>query len=263
MKILWLSKILGMTYNLGWREYIITLDMAKVSIQDGKSCLLWHDSWNDVPCSEGFPELFSFVHNQNSSYWAANTQDFYDLFHLPLSPEAFAQYQILQAEVQNVTLNNNPDQWSYLWGSVLFSSSRSYKHLIGHHQIHVAFKWLWKSCCQNKRKFFFSLVLQDRLNTRALLKRKHMSLPDYHCVMQFRNRWHFSSALPLPFLFGLLVQFATNYPQFSRCRLYYGKHKKTATSALLHGSFDNNVLVHLVNAKWCDFQEYTSFSQQV
>lgn len=81
-----------------------------------------------------------------------------------------------------MTLNNTPDQWSYLCGSVLFSSTRSYKHLIAHHQIHVAFKWLWKSCCQNKRKFFFWLVLQDRLNTRALLKRKHMPLPDYQCV---------------------------------------------------------------------------------
>jgi hypothetical protein len=83
-----------------WRDNLKLLpsfkDMARVSIQDGKSCLLWHDIWNDVPCSEAFPELFSFVRNQNSSfYWAANTQDFYDLFHLPLSPEAFAQYQIL------------------------------------------------------------------------------------------------------------------------------------------------------------------------
>lgn len=33
------------------------------------------------------------------------------------------------------------------------------------------------------RKFFFWLVLRDRLNTRAMLRRRHMHLPDYHCVL--------------------------------------------------------------------------------
>jgi hypothetical protein len=65
--------------------------MAHVNIQDGKSCFLWHDLWNDVLCSQAFPKLFSFVRNQNTFFYlVANNQDFYELFHLPLSPEAFA-----------------------------------------------------------------------------------------------------------------------------------------------------------------------------
>jgi hypothetical protein len=31
------------------------------------------------------------------------------------------------------------------------------------------FRWLWKTCCQNKRKIFFWLLLKDRLSTRQLL----------------------------------------------------------------------------------------------
>jgi hypothetical protein len=49
--------------------------------------------------------------------------------------------------------------------------------------IHNAFKWLWRSSCQNKHKFFFWLLLKDRLSTRALLRRRNMHLPDYNCVL--------------------------------------------------------------------------------
>src|SRR3954463_3586480 len=41
---------------------------------------------------------------------------------------------------------------------------------------------LWKSSCQRKHKFFFWLLLLDRLNTRNLLKRKCFTLASYECV---------------------------------------------------------------------------------
>jgi len=114
----------------------------------------WHDLWNDMLCSQAFSELFSSVRNQNTSFYlAANNQDFYELFHLPLSLKAFAQYQTLNVAVHIVTLQDSPDQWSYMWGSALFSSSKIYKQRIGHHQVHFAFKWLWKSCCKIRESF--------------------------------------------------------------------------------------------------------------
>jgi hypothetical protein len=39
------------------------------------------------------------------------------------------------------------------------------------------------SSCQNKRKFFFWLVLKDRLSTAELLRHKNMFIPDYNCVL--------------------------------------------------------------------------------
>ena len=54
----------------------------------------------------------------------------------------------------------------------------TYKQLIGHQHVPRAFKWLCKSACQNKRKFFFWLILKDCLSTRALLKRRNMHLPN-------------------------------------------------------------------------------------
>ena len=48
-----------------------------------------------------------------------------------------------------------------------------------------AFKWIWKSKCTNKWKVFVWLLLANRLNTRGLLKRKHMKLRDdnYACLL--------------------------------------------------------------------------------
>jgi hypothetical protein len=46
---------------------------------------------------------------------------------------------------------------------------------------------MWKSCAREKHKFFFWLLLSDRLNTRELLKRKNMDLQDYTCVLCSTN----------------------------------------------------------------------------
>lgn len=155
-----------------------------VTVRDGKSCFLWHDLWDGIICSQVFPELFSFTKNQHISVFMAVTSGpFHDQFHLPLSPEAYAQYLDLELLMQELHLQNDTDTQSYIWGSSTFSSRKTYKQLIRHRQIHPSFGWLWKSSCQNKRKFFFWLVLQERLNTGGLLKRKNMSLQDYSCVL--------------------------------------------------------------------------------
>ena len=74
------------------------------------------------------------------------------------------------------------DIWSYIWGLAYFSSSKAYIHLTGHKVTHAAFKWLWKSACQNKHKVFLWLLLNDRLSTREMLKRRNMAIPSYLCV---------------------------------------------------------------------------------
>ena len=45
------------------------------------------------------------------------------------------------------------------------------------------FSWIWKSCCQSKQKFFFWLLLYDRLNTRDLMARKNFYVEDNSCVL--------------------------------------------------------------------------------
>ena len=91
------------------------------------------------------------------------------------------QYQIFLGS-NNIEATIETNFWSYIWGTPYFSSVKAYVHLTGHRVIHNAFKWLWKSSCQNKHKVFFWLLLKDRLSTREILKRRNMYLPDYSFV---------------------------------------------------------------------------------
>lgn len=77
----------------------------------------------------------------------------------------------------------NQDQWTHIWGNGVFSTAKNYKRMIGHTQVHLSTRWLWKSCCQMKHKVFFWLILHDRLNTRGILKRRNMVLDNYNCEM--------------------------------------------------------------------------------
>ncbi|GJM91631.1 hypothetical protein PR202_ga08027 [Eleusine coracana subsp. coracana] len=42
---------------------------------------------------------------------------------------------------------------------------------------------MWKSCCKSRIKFFFWLLLRDRINTRNLLRRKTRTLDFYNCEL--------------------------------------------------------------------------------
>ncbi|GJN24109.1 hypothetical protein PR202_gb11827 [Eleusine coracana subsp. coracana] len=46
---------------------------------------------------------------------------------------------------------------------------------------------MWKSCCRSRLKFFFWLLLRDRINTRNLLRRKNRTLESYSCALCDQN----------------------------------------------------------------------------
>ena len=130
--------------------------IAMVTVHDVKSCFFWQDLSNRIILNQAFPELFSFVKNPDiSGFLACNSNPLHDQFHLPLPPEAYAQYLDLELLIQNLQIQDVKDTWSYIWGSLDFSSKKAYRHLIGHRQIHPSFHWLWKSSYQNKGNSFF------------------------------------------------------------------------------------------------------------
>lgn len=79
-------------------------------------------------------------------------------------------------------------------GPSRFSSCKAYNILIGHTKASPLFTWLWASNNLGKHKFFFWLLIRDRLNTRNLLRRKNMELEDYNCVLcntgHEETSWH-------------------------------------------------------------------------
>ncbi|TVU31706.1 hypothetical protein EJB05_23404, partial [Eragrostis curvula] len=167
---------------------VIYKGLAQAQVQDGKSVLFWHDVWNGLLLSRQFPELFSFAKSKNISVQKALQTELISLFHLPLSVEAYNQFQQLDILMQGVQLTEDSDLWLYIWGNSNFTSAKAYKAMIGHADTHPAFAWMWSSSCQLKHKVFFWLLLKDRLSTRDLLKRKNMALDSYTCEMCIRQK---------------------------------------------------------------------------
>ena len=85
--------------------------------------------------------------------------------------------------MQSLPLNDGDDKWLYSWGSSNFASTKVYKILVHHEDIHIIYKWIWKSHCQPKHRVFFWLLIKDRLSTRNLLRRRNMHFDSYNCVL--------------------------------------------------------------------------------
>jgi hypothetical protein len=109
--------------------------------------------------------------------------DLRDLFQLPLSEEAYAQFCELQIYLQGIQGLNEPDQWKYIWGTGQHRAANAYKTIIGSQPVHLAYKWIWQSACQQKHKVFYWLLLKNRLNTRGMLQRRNMQLESYDCKL--------------------------------------------------------------------------------
>jgi hypothetical protein len=105
-----------------------------------------------------------------------------DMFQLSLSEDAFEQFCELHIIIQSLPANGGKDIWSYIWGNGEYSSRKAYKHLIGSQAVHPTFGWIWTSTCQTKQNVFSWLLMQNRLNTRAML-----ILESYPCELCLRQ----------------------------------------------------------------------------
>ena len=76
------------------------------------------------------------------------------------------------------------DESTFIWGNQRFSSSKYYQNHFANVAPHPAVIWIWKSKCIPKIKFFAWLVLNDRLNTRNMLRRRCKFLVEgYNCAL--------------------------------------------------------------------------------
>ena len=152
-------------------------EVAVIKPGSGTLFMFWADNWlfdgSAVPLSVRFPRLYSYVlDNKLTAAEVYGQEDISQLFHLPLSARAFEELQQLMHAMQSNPLTINKDTWTYVWGPV-YKSVSFYKFLHKHVQVLGVSKWIWKSCCVLRTKFFAWLLLNDRLNTRDLLQRRH------------------------------------------------------------------------------------------
>jgi hypothetical protein len=71
----------------------------------------------------------------------------------------------------------------FIWGSHDYSVKRFYQHHFHAIRLPVTILWMWKAKCVPRIKFFAWLLLNDRFNTRNMLRRRQIFLENYNCPL--------------------------------------------------------------------------------
>jgi hypothetical protein len=73
-----------------------------------------------------FPYLLTFAKSTDSTvHQVMETEFLEDRFHLPLSQQAFSEFEALETlcdATMNTIQQGNIDQWSYIWGGKEFTT---------------------------------------------------------------------------------------------------------------------------------------------
>lgn len=109
--------------------------------------------------------------------------DLPSLFALPLSTDAYLQFQDMTQLVHLINVDHQHDIWDIRTMPKGYSTTAAYDLFVDHIDIPCTFMWIWNSCCQLKHKVFIWLLLINRLNTRAMLQQKNFFLPSYACIL--------------------------------------------------------------------------------
>jgi hypothetical protein len=83
-------------------------EICSISVGTGDTTLFWSDKWRQATLQEEFPRIFSFALDKNISVQeVVQSADIGDLFHLPLSNQAFAEVQQVQHILSQTVFSGN------------------------------------------------------------------------------------------------------------------------------------------------------------
>jgi hypothetical protein len=161
--------------------------VASCSPGRGDTISFWEDIINGQVGAEVFPNLYAYANNPKVSLWKLrNSGDLLHNFRIPMSRQAYNEFLLLQNAVSGLppVSPHVRDVWHFIWGTQSYSSHRFYQHHFSSLQPQRSVVWIWKSKCLPKIKFFGWLLLNDRLNTRNMLRRRNKFLEEgYNCVL--------------------------------------------------------------------------------
>ena len=144
--------------------------------RSGDSVVFWLDRWqfnNEVVImQQRFPRLHSFVIDDTLTIKdVMELPDPTDNFHLPLSVEAFEEFNQLQALMPLINLHEGVnDVWKWPSRTGDYRSRIYYLFCFSEVVVDPIFGWIWKCSCTLKLKVFGWLLLMDRLNTRDMMQ---------------------------------------------------------------------------------------------
>jgi hypothetical protein len=143
-----------------WKDLLKLCDafrgVAACQVGNGTTVMFWSDVWNDLLLQNHFPRLYSFA--KNKQILVAQillNNSIQEQFHLPLSVQAFQEYQDLQQLIQGIQIQSEiKDKWTYIWGNDRYSASKFYYLPFKNVQPPKQFIWIWDSKCANKLRIF-------------------------------------------------------------------------------------------------------------
>jgi hypothetical protein len=116
--------VLGDKGSFWWRDPLKLCDIyrgiAQCTIGNGSTIMFWLDIWNEQLLQQKHPRLYSYAKNKNTSVaqFLQNNR-IEEQFHLPLSVQAYEEYQDLQHTIQLIQISTkDKDKWKYIWGVI-------------------------------------------------------------------------------------------------------------------------------------------------
>lgn len=116
---------------------------------------------------------------------AFNCNEFSSMVNLPLSEQAYAEFQMVQ--VLMLTHNRKEglkEIWSWKGSDGAYKPKSFYTFMHSSITFNPLLNWVWVSSCTMKIKVFAWMLIMDRLNTKDMLDRRHWNIEDgINCVL--------------------------------------------------------------------------------
>lgn len=177
-----------------WKDVVKLIDkykgIASISIADGSTVLFWQDLWNGIIPSQAYQKLYSFAQNCNASFKAVLAKpQLIQNFSLPLSTQAYTQFNDLQQRLTSINPETSCDKWAYIHpgNNSLFNG----QSIQSHHRPKTSTSSLsldMEVKVPDEAQGLFLLLLKDRISTRDLLRRRHIELDFYTCELVFNDQ---------------------------------------------------------------------------
>jgi hypothetical protein len=133
-----------------------------------------------------FPQLYSFALNKNIYVKDFRAGTIERLFYILCLMRLQCNYRSCNCVYKKYKLTHLKRTDGAIY-RIQMTTQKAYLQIIGINDASPILKLMWKSCVMEKHKFFLCLLLQDRLNTREMLRKKNMELDDYSYVLCRQN----------------------------------------------------------------------------
>jgi hypothetical protein len=153
----------------------------------GDTVAFWDDIINGALQSDIFPNLVVYAKDPKASLWKLrNEGNLINCFNIPMSRAAYNDFLLLQQYFDSLPAPDlcEKDSWHFIWGQQVYTTSKYYQYQSKNLQPSMVILWVWKSKCTPTVKYFAWLLLNDKLNTRNILRRRKKFLEEgYNCVL--------------------------------------------------------------------------------